>query len=126
MAIRTCPVSLTKIGALEVVAHSYDLVCPGCGRHLEVSRISRNIAMLVGLIAGYAAWYFSSQSASLHQALGWVFPVLFAVVAFGIVTPIVLMLTADLSLKTDLPPVEVHAPADAGHGAHGSHGGGHH
>ena len=117
MAIRTCPVSLTKIGALEVVAHSYDLVCPGCGRHLEVSRISRNIAMFAGLIAAYGAWYFSTQGAANHQALGWVFPILFAILAFGIVTPVVLMLTADLSLKAELPPPEISTHADAGHGA---------
>ena len=117
MAIRTCPVSLTKIGALEVVAHSYDLVCPGCGRHLEVSRISRNIAMFAGLIAAYGAWYFSTQGAANHQALGWVFPILFAILAFGIVTPVVLMLTADLSLKTESPPPEISSHADAGHGA---------
>jgi hypothetical protein len=112
-----CPVSLTKIDATTVVAHSYDLVCPGCGRHLEVSRISRNLSMFAGLIAGYGVWYWSTQAAANHQALGWVFPILFAIVAFGIVTPLVLMLTADLSLKTELSPPEISTHADAGHGA---------
>ncbi len=51
--------------------------------------------MFAGLIAGYGAWYWSTQSAANHQALGWVFPILFAILAFGIVTPVVLMLTAD-------------------------------
>ena len=117
-----CPVSLTKIDAFTVVAHSYDLVCPGCGRHLEVSRISRNLAMFAGLIAGYGAWYFGTQGASAHQSLGWVFPILYSILAFGVVTPVVLMLTADLSLKAE-SPAEVHAHAEAGHGSHGS---GHH
>jgi hypothetical protein len=121
-----CPVSLTKISAVTVVAHSYDLVCPECGRHLEVSRISRNFAMLAGLVAGYAAWYLSTQTASAHQALGWVFPILFSILAFGVVTPLVLMLTADLSLKAELPPTEPAVLADAGHAPHGGHGGGHH
>lgn len=73
--------------------------------------------MFAGLIAGYGAWYFSTQAAASHQALGWVFPILFAILAFGIVTPVVLMLSADLSLKAELPLPEMSVHADAGHGA---------
>jgi hypothetical protein len=42
---------------------------------------------------------------------------LYAILAFGIVTPVVLMLTADLSLKAELPPPEISTHADAGHDA---------
>lgn len=120
MAIRKCPVCMTKLGAAYVVANSYDLVCPNDGRPLEVSRISRNLSIFAGLAAGYGVWYFSSQSAGNHQALGWVFPVLYSVIAFGIVAPIVLMTTADLSLKAELPPPEISSHADSGHGGHGA------
>jgi hypothetical protein len=123
MAIRKCPVCLTKLGAIYVVARSYDLVCPNDGRALEVSRISRNISIFAGLVAGYGVWYLSSQSAANHQALGWVFPILCSIIAFGVAAPLVSMLTADLSLKTELPPPEVASHADS---SHGGHGGAHH
>jgi hypothetical protein len=125
VAIRKCPVCLTKISAIQVVTRSYDLVCPTDGRALEVSRISRNIAIFAGLVGGYFVWYLSAQSAASHQALGWVFPILYSIIAFGVVAPIVLMLTADLSLKTELPPPEIHNEPAAHHG-HGGHGGAHH
>lgn len=116
MAIRKCPVCLTKLSAMTVVAHSYDLVCPTDGRALEVSRISRNLSIFAALAAGYAVWFYSAQSAAMHQALGWVFPILFAVIAFGIVAAIILMLTADLSLKAEVPVAETSGHGDAGHG----------
>jgi flagellar biosynthesis protein FliQ len=119
LAIRKCPVCLTKLSAIQVVTRSYDLVCPTDGRALEVSRISRNISIFAGLIAGYVVWYFSAQSAVNHQALGWVFPILYSIIAFGVVAPLVLMLTADLSLKTELPPPEIHSEEPASHGGHG-------
>jgi hypothetical protein len=119
LAIRKCPVCLTKLSAIQVVTRSYDLVCPTDGRALEVSRISRNISIFAGLVAGYGVWYFSSQSAANHQALGWVFPILYSIIAFGVVAPLVLMLTADLSLKTELPPPEIYSQEAASHGGHG-------
>lgn len=120
MAIRKCPVCLTRLSAVDVVAHSYDLVCPTDGRTLEVSRISRNLSIFAGLAAGYGVWFYSSQSAGGHQALGWVFPILFAVIAFGIVAPVILMLTADLSLKAEVAvaAAETSGHGDSGHGHH--------
>jgi hypothetical protein len=121
LAIRKCPVCLTKLSAITVVTRSYDLVCPTDGRALEISRISRNISIFAGLAAGYIVWYFSAQSATNHQALGWVFPILYSFIAFGIAAPLVLMLTADLSLKTELPPPEIHSHEPGAHGGHGAH-----
>jgi len=109
---------LTKISAAHVVAHSYDLDCPGCHRPIEISRISRNLAVLAGLIASEAAWYWSTISAPNHDALGWLFPVVFAILAYGIVTPLVLMATADLSMKPETPATESHAPAETAHHGH--------
>ena len=123
MAVRTCPYSLTKISAVTVVTRSYDLVCPGCQELLEISRISRNIAAFAGLVAGAAAWYWSTGASQSHQALGWVFPILYAILAWGIVTPLVLMLTADLSLKSEPRAAEIHAHAEPAAGGHSS---GHH
>jgi hypothetical protein len=58
--------------------------------------------------------------------LGGVLPTLYAFLAFGAVSPLVLMFTANLQ---NAPEVPVPAPVlDTGHGSHGtdSHGGGHH
>ncbi len=123
MAARTCPYCLTKISAVTVVTRSYDLVCPGCQRPLEISRISRNIASFAGLAAGAIAWYLSTGAAPSHHALGWVFPIMYAILAFGIVAPLVLLLTADLSLKSEPLAVEIHAHAEPAAGGHSS---GHH
>jgi hypothetical protein len=123
VAVRTCPYSLTKISALTVVTRSYDLVCPGCQRPLEISRISRNIASFAGLVAGAIAWYLGTGASANHHALGWVFPIMYAILAFGIVAPLVLMLTADLSLKSEPPAAEIHAHAEPAAGGHSS---GHH
>jgi hypothetical protein len=134
MAARKCPYCLTSIRPVELVTHSYDLVCPGCERPLELSRISRNFATLVGLLAGLVIWYWATKGASLHQAIGWVLPTLYSLIVFGVVAALMLMTTGDLSLKQaeDLPPHVAHVAAHAdhtddlphhggGHGAHGSH-----
>jgi hypothetical protein len=56
--------------------------------------------------------------------LGAVLPTLYAFLAFGIVSPLLLMFTANLR---NAPAIPVAAPANAAdpHGA-ASHGGGHH
>jgi hypothetical protein len=116
--VLTCPYSLTKIPAVTVVTRSYDLVCPSCGKPLEISRISRNIAAIFGLIAGAVAWYLATGESQSHQALGWVFPVVYAILAYGIVAPLALMLTADLSLKSEPHAAEIHTHAEPASGGH--------
>ena len=118
MPVLTCPYSLTKIPAVTVVTRSYDLACPSCGKPLEISRISRNIAAIFGLIAGAVAWYLATGESQSHQALGWVFPVVYAILAYGIVAPLALMLTADLSLKSEPHAAEIHTHAEPASGGH--------
>jgi hypothetical protein len=123
VAVRICPHCKTEIPAPEAAAHSNDIVCPKCGTHLEVAPGSRTISTLCGLAAGAIAWRFSSGSTS---DLGGVLPALYAFLAFGIVSPLVLMFTANLRNAPLVPvPEPAHAPASAGHDA-GGHGGGHH
>ncbi|HXW18323.1 MAG TPA: hypothetical protein VEJ39_08460 [Candidatus Acidoferrales bacterium] len=123
MAVRTCPYSLTKIPAATVVVHSYDLVCPGCGRALEISRVSRNLAVFIGLIAGVAGGYLGYYGAlEHHHSIGFVLPISHAIIFYGVAAAVVLMLTADLSLKSE-PDAHTHSSRDAGTGGHGA---GHH
>ena len=123
MAVRICPHCKAEISAPESAARSNDIVCPKCGARLEVAPGSRTISTLAGLAAGAIAWRLSAGSTS---DLGAVLPTLYAFLAFGIVSPLVLMLTANLRNAPALPaPEPVHASSPAGHGA-GGHGGGHH
>jgi len=80
------------------------------------------IAAAVGLVAGWIAWWVTRASTNI---LGFALPVLFSVLAFGIVSPLVLMFTATLriapgALVFDPVPAQGHAPS-----VHG-HAGGHH
>jgi DNA-directed RNA polymerase subunit RPC12/RpoP len=123
LAVRICPHCKTEISAPEAAARSNDVVCPKCGARLEVASGSRTIATLAGLGAGVIAWRLSADSTT---DLGGVLPTLYAFLAFGIVSPLVLMLTASLRNAPALPaPEPAHAPDASGHGG-GGHGGGHH
>jgi hypothetical protein len=105
------------------VARSNDMECPKCEARLEVASGSRTISTLCGLAAGTIAWRLST---GLPGDLGGVLPTLYAFLAFGIVSPLVLMFTANLRNAPAVPvPDPVHAASPAGHGA-GDHGGGLH
>ena len=79
------------------------------------------IAAAVGLVAG---WFVATRAST--DILGFALPVLFSVLAFGIVSPLVLMFTAALRIAPGAPVFEP-VPAHGGHatGVHG-HAGGHH
>jgi hypothetical protein len=65
-------------------------------------------------------------SAGSTTDLGGVLPTLYAFLAFGIVSPLALMFTANLRNAPTLPvPEPAHAPSPAGHGA-GGRDAGHH
>jgi DNA-directed RNA polymerase subunit RPC12/RpoP len=123
LAVRMCPHCKTEISAPEAAARSNDIECPKCGTRLEVAPGSRTISTIGGLAAGAIVWRVSIGSMG---DLGSVLPTLYAFLAFGIVSPLVLMFTANLRNAPAAPVLEpAHAPVPAGHGA-GDHGGGHH
>jgi DNA-directed RNA polymerase subunit RPC12/RpoP len=122
LAVRICPHCKTEISAPEAAARSNDIVCPKCGTRLEVAPGSRTIATLAGLVAGAIAWRLSAGSTT---DLGGTLPTLYAFLAFGVVSPLVLMFTANLRNAPAVPVAEpAHASSPAGHGA-GDHGGHH-
>ena len=123
MAVRICPHCKTEVTGSNVVAYSFGVECPKCETRLEVAPGTRTISTLCGLAAGAIAWRLSINSGG---DLGGVLPTLYAFLAFGIVSPLVLMFTANLR---NAPAIAVAAPAhDAVTSAHGTagHGGGHH
>jgi len=123
VAVRVCPHCKTEIPAPEAAARSNDIVCPKCGVRLEVASGSRTISTLAGLVAGALAWRLSADSTT---DLGGVLPTLYAFLAFGMVSPLVLMFTANLRNAPAVPaPEPAHEPSPAGNGG-GGHGGAHH
>ena len=115
MAIRKCPACLTTAGMGVVAAQTNDFVCAGCGQHLEVAEASRVLAATAGIAGGYLAL---SAVPSPHSTLGWAVPVLFALLAYGCVSALILMATADLRL--------IPGPAPQAAAAEPATGGGHH
>ncbi len=117
MAIRKCPYCLTVAPAGAVVAYSNDLVCAGCQRPLEIAPISRDLAVAAGLAAGAAIYSLASKHAG-GEMLGWLLPLVYGFLALSVVAPLVLMLSADLRLKSfEAPPAAVHEEPAADHGA---------
>ena len=104
MAARICPLCMRKVSGAKVVAYSNDLECPGCRARLEISPGSRSIATWVGLAAGALVWRLTARGDGM---LGWVLPVVCAFLAFSVVSPLVLMLIADLRVKKEEPPAAV-------------------
>jgi len=121
VAVCICPHCKAEISAAVAAAYSNDIECTKCKARLEVAAGSRTISSFCGLVAGAVAWKLSSGSGG---DLGAVLPTLYAFLAFGVVSALVVFLTANLSNAPALPaPEAVHEMG--GHGAAG-HGGGHH
>jgi hypothetical protein len=75
------------------------------------------LASWTGLAAAWVAWRVTRGGGGL---LGGALPLLYAVLAFGIVSPLAVILSGDLRSAPEPPPVEA---ASDGHAAPG---GGHH
>ena len=119
MAARVCPDCLARLSAGKVLAYSNDLLCAQCGKPLEISALSRYIAVFAGLGAAVVVWWYASKHyANDSWALAWVLPIVFSYFALSIVAPIVLALAADLQLRAaEAAPILHHAPE--AHGAPG-------
>jgi hypothetical protein len=107
------------VPAGEVLALSDGMVCPNCHTRIEVTSDGRMPAVWVGLAAGWLVYWLTRNSGG---PLGAVLPELYAVLAFGIVSPIILAFSAPLELAPEAPAAD--AAGASSHGA--SHGSGHH
>jgi len=116
MAVRKCPQCLAVISAGHAVAYSDRLECPGCHAPLEVSAGSRMFATVAGLLAAALVWRLTAPHGGM---LGWVLSVVYAFLGYAVVSPLALMLMADLRNRAPEPVYETpqHSPG---------HGGGHH
>lgn len=113
MAARQCPNCLAMLPAGEITSRSFDLVCPGCQRPLEISDFSRNLAVLIAFAAAALVWVFASARFSGDtSALGWIMPILYGYLTLSILAPLLLILLADLRQRSEAAaPVLHEAPA---------------
>jgi hypothetical protein len=117
MANRICPICFGKISRATVAAHSDAVDCPHCGRTLELSRPSRLLESFFGLAAGWLAFTWTSRAmAGTGDLREWFLPVMAAILAFGVVAPLFLLLNSDLVVKPDAPaPAAAHGHASSAH-----------
>jgi hypothetical protein len=100
MSARQCPNCMAFVPAGQIVAYSYDLVCPNCQHPLEIAPVSQYLSAFVGLVAGASVWWLANTHYSNESgALSWVLPMLYSYLVFSVVAPLVLIFTADLKLK---------------------------
>jgi hypothetical protein len=92
-------------------AFSDGMDCPHCHARLEVSSSSRMPAVFLGLIVAVLVYRFTGNGDDL---LAPVFAEFYAILAFGVVSAVVLAFMADLQFAP--APVVVAAPAAHGHG----------
>jgi hypothetical protein len=97
---RACPLCFTKVPRNLVLTRGEELVCPSCRTALELSRASRVLAAATGLIAGFMAAYVVLESLTGGR---WAFPMVAALLAYGIVSAIVLFLLSDLVVQPKSP-----------------------
>lgn len=116
---RKCPNCMTAVPATKVLPYSNNIVCEPCNSRLEISGFSRNISAFVGLIVAFIVFRISAAYYSqIRSALGWLFPVLFAYLAYSIAAPVVLLFIADLQLRPFEPEPVQHTVATAHHSSH--------
>jgi hypothetical protein len=105
-----------KVPARCAVAFTDGFDCPHCQARLEVAGGSRAVAIVAGLAAAWLVWRFTSGAGGVP---GMVLPELYALLAFGAVSALVLMRIADLRAAQIAPAVE--AVSGAGHASSGPH-----
>lgn len=112
MAIRKCPQCLAVVPAGWTAAQSDTIVCPGCRAPLEVAGVSRHVAVWLGLAGGAAGWMVGLGPS---DPIGFVLPVVGAVIGYGVVSGLVTMFSADLRNRAREPEPAAESQSTAHH-----------
>jgi len=93
---RACPLCFAKMPRGPLLSRSEDLACPSCHAQLELSRPSRVLDALVGLLAGFLA-----ASAVFRGGVrgAWALGVPAAVLAFGFGSALLVFVFSDLVVR---------------------------
>jgi hypothetical protein len=93
---RACPFCFAKVPRASVLARSDEVVCPSCHTPLELSRSSRVLGGIVGLIVAYFAVRLTLHSS---PSAGWVLPVVAAVLGYGFGSALFLYFLSDVTAR---------------------------
>src|SRR3989304_2348256 len=104
-----------KVPGAAVAAFADGVECPGCHARLEVSPASRMLAAWAGLAAAWVAWRVTRGGGGI---LGAALPLLYAVLAFGIISALAVIFSGDLRPAPEASPAEAAPATGHGHGGH--------
>jgi hypothetical protein len=96
MGKRTCPLCFVRVPWTIALAHSYNIRCPACHAALELSRFTRLVGAFGGIVGAFVAVHL--VRGMLHRAL-WVAPILTAILAFGFVSALCVLIAGDLVVR---------------------------
>jgi hypothetical protein len=96
MGKRSCPLCFVRVPWTKALAHSYDIRCPACHAPLELSRFTRIVGAFGGIIGAFAAIHLVH---SVFHCTLWVAPILTAILTFGLVSPLFVLLAGDLVVR---------------------------
>jgi hypothetical protein len=106
---RACPLCFSKVLRSLVLTQADDLSCPSCHAPLELSRPTRVLGALVGLIAAFAAYHGVVLAGTRGS---WFISMVAAILAYGIGAALADFFLSDLVVR---PPAE-HAHFPQTHG----------
>ena len=93
---RACPLCFVKMSRFQVLALSNEMSCPACHAELELSRSSRLLSSLVGIVVGAAIFHVAHTTNPMAR---WIWPIVAAFLSFGFASAGVLIVSADLVVR---------------------------
>lgn len=107
MGNRACPLCFARVPRTLVLTRGEELVCPSCHAPLELSRSSRVLSSLDGLLAGFIAAQIVLGLATTGR---WVLPMLAAILTYAAVAALVLFFLSDLVVLPKPPAAHFPLP----------------
>ncbi len=101
MENHACPLCFAKVPRTLILTKTLEVDCPACHAELEVSRGSRVLASLMGVLAGFVAGPLGGR---VSGTAGWTLPIAAAVMAFGICAALVLFVFSELAVRPKISP----------------------
>ncbi len=101
MENHACPLCFAKVPRTLILTKTLELDCPACHATLEVSRSSRVLASLVGILAAFVVVHLGGR---VSGTAGWTLPIVAAVMAFGICAALVLFVFSELAVRPKISP----------------------
>ena len=93
---RACPLCSARVPRTLVLSKSEELTCPSCRAQLELSRPSRVLGSLVGVLAGFLAASWVSEG-FVHGT--WALGLPAAALAFGAGSVVALFFLSDVVVR---------------------------